>query len=99
MWAGYAQTEPKGTVKVTKAKPYTTKSGLSGSVATATALGVKKENKCDTDGKSIAFTFKNSKGDFASWVLYANTGVKDELPDATIQKILSTVRLAGTPTG
>ncbi|WP_328680480.1 hypothetical protein OG905_34390 [Streptomyces sp. NBC_00322] len=97
VWAGYAQKEPKGTVKITKAKPYTTKSGLTGSVATATALGVKKTNKCSTDGKSIAFTFKNSKGDFASWVLYANTGVKDEVPDATIAQILSTVRLAGTP--
>ncbi|MFK4226574.1 hypothetical protein [Streptomyces sp. NPDC019890] len=99
VWAGYAQTEPKGTIKVTKAQPYTTKSGLSGSVATATALGTKKTNKCSTDGKSIAFSFKNSKGDFASWVLYANTGIKDELPNATIQQILSTVRLAGTPAG
>ncbi|MEU4494023.1 hypothetical protein AB0F96_11395 [Streptomyces sp. NPDC023998] len=96
VWAGYAQTAPKGTVKVTKAQPYTTKSGLTGSVSTATALGTKKTNKCSTDGKSIAFSFKNSKGDFASWVLYANTGIKDELPNATIQQILSTVRLAGT---
>ncbi|MDN3296537.1 hypothetical protein QWM81_21290 [Streptomyces ficellus] len=95
VWAGYAQTEPKGTVKITKAVPYTTKSGLTGHVATATALNTKKEGKCDTDGKSIAFSFKNDKGDFASWVLYANTGVTDELPDATIQQILGTVRLAG----
>ncbi|MGC5346418.1 hypothetical protein [Streptomyces sp. DT171] len=94
-WAGYAQTAPKGTVKVGKPAPYTTRSGLSGSVVTATAPGVPKKNKCDTDGKSIAFSFKNAKGDFSSWVLYANTGVKDELPDATIQQILSTVRLAG----
>jgi hypothetical protein len=99
VWAAYAQTEPKGTVKITKAVPYTTKSKLAGSVSTATALGVKKENKCETDGKSIAFTFKNGKGDFTTWVLYTNTGVPDEVPDATIQQILSTVRLAGTPTG
>ncbi|MFI9583234.1 hypothetical protein ACIHCQ_15595 [Streptomyces sp. NPDC052236] len=99
VWAAYAQTEPKGTVKVTKAVPYTTKGGLTGSVSTATAIGVKKENKCETDGKSIAFSFKNSKGDFASWVLYSNKGVPDEVPDATIQQILGTVRLAGTPTG
>ncbi|CAL9360951.1 hypothetical protein [Streptomyces sp. enrichment culture] len=94
VWAGYAQTEPKGTVKITKAVPYTTKSGLSGHVATATALNTKHENKCDTDGKSIAFSFKNAKGDFVSWVMYANTGIKDEVPEATIQKILSTVRLS-----
>ncbi|MCP9960227.1 hypothetical protein LUX05_00230 [Streptomyces somaliensis] len=96
VWAGYAQTEPKGTVKITKAVPYTTKSGLRGHVATATALNTKHEHKCDTDGKSIAFSFKNARGDFVSWVLYANTGVKEEVPDETVRKILSTVRLVGT---
>ncbi|MGI5483987.1 hypothetical protein [Streptomyces lavendofoliae] len=93
VWAGYAQTEPKGTVKVTKATPFTTTSGLTGHVATATALNTKKEGKCDTDGKSIAFSFKNAKGDFVSWVLYANAGIPDEVEDATIRKILATVRL------
>ncbi|WP_256106418.1 hypothetical protein [Streptomyces sp. ODS05-4] len=96
VWAGYAQTEPKGTVKVTEAKAYTTASGLTGHVATATAKGTKKEGKCDTDGKSIAFAFKNANGDFAIWLLYANAGIPDELDDATIQKILGTVRLAGS---
>ncbi|MFJ8649333.1 hypothetical protein ACIRNI_24825 [Streptomyces sp. NPDC093546] len=93
-WAAYAQTEPKGTVKASTAVPYTSKSGLTGHVSTATALNVKKTGKCKTDGKSIAFAFKNDKGDYASWVLYGAKGVSDELPDATIQKILSTVRLA-----
>ncbi|MCK8678532.1 hypothetical protein [Streptomyces lichenis] len=99
VWAGYAQTEPKGTVKITKAKPFTTTSGLQGHVATATATGTKKEGKCDTDGKSIAFSYKTEKGDFASWVLYANAGIPDELDDAVIQKILGTVRLAGSGSG
>ncbi|QNP62178.1 hypothetical protein [Streptomyces genisteinicus] len=94
VWAGYAQTEPSGKVKITKAEDYTTASGLKGSISTATAAGVKKDNKCETDGKSIAFSFKDPKGDFKSWVLYANTGVADEVDDATIRKILSTVRLA-----
>ncbi|MFD7969294.1 hypothetical protein [Streptomyces clavifer] len=94
VWAAYAQEDPKEKVKIGKAKPYTTKSGLSGSVATATATGLAKKDKCDTDGKSIAFTFKNAQDEYSSWVLYANAGVDDELPDATIQKILSTVRLA-----
>ncbi|MFI2781434.1 hypothetical protein [Streptomyces sp. ALB3] len=95
VWAAYAQEDPKNKVKIAKAKPYTTKSGLTGSVVTATATGLANKNKCDTDGKSIAFTFKNAKGEYSSWILYANAGVDDELPDATIQKILSTVRLAG----
>ncbi|MZG04111.1 hypothetical protein [Streptomyces sp. SID5614] len=99
VWAAYSQLDPKSKVKIGKAKPFTTKSGLSGSVAQATALELANKEKCDSDGKSIAFSFKNSKGDFSTWVLYAATGVKDELPDTTIQQILSTVRLAGEPTG
>lgn len=92
-WAAYAQHMPKSTIKISKPKQYTTKSGLTGSVVTATAPNVTKKKKCDSDGKTIAFTFKNSKGAFSSWVLYAADSVDDELPDATIQKILSTVRL------
>ncbi|MFF3751973.1 hypothetical protein ACFYYH_16185 [Streptomyces sp. NPDC002018] len=98
-WAAYAQQEPEATVKekvkVTAAQPYTTTSGLTGHYATAATSGVTKKNKCDTEGKSIAFTFTNAKGDFATWVLYANKDVPDEIPDATIKKIMSTVRLAG----
>ncbi|MFF5899836.1 hypothetical protein ACFY8O_28450 [Streptomyces argenteolus] len=94
VWAAYAQKDPKEKVKIGKAAPYTTKSGLSGSVVTATATGLANKDKCDTDGKSTAFSFKNGKGEYSTWVLYANAGVDDELPDATIQKILSTVRLA-----
>jgi hypothetical protein len=96
VWAGYAQHMPKGTIKIAKAVPYKTKSGLTGSMSTATAPGIKKRNKCESDGKSIAFSFKNSQGDFSSWVLYAADNVKDELSDAVIQQILSTVRLAPT---
>ncbi|WP_327276520.1 hypothetical protein OG609_35245 [Streptomyces sp. NBC_01224] len=92
-WAAYAQHMPQSTIKFTPAKQYTTKSGLTGQVVTATAPNVTKRKKCDSDGKTIAFTFKNKKGDFASWVLYGADSVKDELPDTTIQQILSTVRL------
>ncbi|MFE6668547.1 hypothetical protein ACFVFH_33925 [Streptomyces sp. NPDC057697] len=92
-WAAYAQHMPQSTIKFTEAKQYTTKSGLTGQVVTATAPNVTKRKKCDSDGKTIAFTFKNKKGEFASWVLYGAASVKDELPDSTIQKILSTVRL------
>lgn len=92
-WAAYAQHMPKSTIKISEAKSYTTKSGLTGSVVTATAPDVTKKKKCDSDGKTIAFTFRDSKGDFASWVLYGADSVDDELPDATVQKMLSTVRL------
>ncbi|MFJ9823765.1 hypothetical protein ACIRSU_05245 [Streptomyces sp. NPDC101160] len=94
VWAGYAQHMPKGTIKITKAVPFTTASGLQGSMATAVAPNIKKRNKCESDGKSVAFSFKNAKGDFSSFVLYAAKGVKEEVPDETIKKIVSTVRLA-----
>lgn len=95
VFGAYAQEDPKGKDKITvsKAKPYTTKSGLTGSYATASSKGLAKKTKCDTDGKSVAFTFSNAKGDFTTWVLYANTGVTGEVPDATVMKILNTVRL------
>jgi hypothetical protein len=92
-WAGYAQKEPKGRVKVVAGTPYTTASGLTGSLATATAAGVKKTSKCATDGKSFAFSFKDASGEFKSWVLYANKGVTGEIPDSTVRQILSTLRL------
>ncbi|MFE9815382.1 hypothetical protein [Streptomyces sp. NPDC005773] len=92
-WGAYAQHMPKKTIKISKAKQYTTTSGLTGSLVTATAPNVTKKKKCDSDGKTYAFTFKNSSGAFSSWVLYAAAGVEGELPDATVQKILSTVRL------
>jgi hypothetical protein len=99
-WAAFAQEEPEKSltqrIKVSKAQPYTTKSGVAGNFATATATGITKKGKCYTDGKSIAFTFSNAKGDFTTWALYANTGVTGEVPDATVKKILSSVRLLKT---
>ncbi|NML53751.1 hypothetical protein HHL19_31220 [Streptomyces sp. R302] len=93
VWAAFAQHMPEKTIKISTPVPYTTESGLKGSMATAVAPGVTKRNKCETDGKSMAFSFLNAKNDLSTFVLYAADGVKDELPDATMRKILSTVRL------
>lgn len=95
-FAAFAQKAPKGTVKVSEPKEYTTSSGLKGHMATATAIGVPKENKCSSDGKSIAFSFKTANGDFSSWILYSAAGVQGEVPQETMDKILSSVRLNGT---
>ncbi|MGW0836182.1 hypothetical protein [Streptomyces prunicolor] len=86
-------------LKIGTAKSYTTKSGVAGSVATSYTSGVPKSGKCSSDGKATTFAFKNSAGDFVSWTLYGAKGVSEEIPDATIQQILSTVRLHGDPTG
>ncbi|MEU9035026.1 hypothetical protein AB0D45_08945 [Streptomyces sp. NPDC048352] len=95
VYAAYAQKLPKENVKISEPKEYTSSSGLKGHVATATVSNVPKENKCSSDGKSIAFSFRNAKGDFASWVLYGAAGVPGEVDQATYEKILSSVRLSG----
>ncbi|MGW1892608.1 hypothetical protein ACWCP6_20585 [Streptomyces sp. NPDC002004] len=96
-YTGQTEKEKK-LLHIGKPKAYTTASGVKGSVATTYSAGVSKTGKCDSDGKAITFAFKNSNGDFVSWTLKGAKGVKEELSDATIMKILSTVRLEGDPT-
>lgn len=72
---------------------FTTASGLTGSVATSRSSGVVKEDKCDTDGKATTFAFKDARGNFASWSFVGATGVGEEVPDATVVKIMKTVRI------
>ncbi|WP_030771025.1 hypothetical protein [Streptomyces sp. NRRL F-2664] len=93
VWAGFAQKEPKGTVKVTEPKEFTTSSGIKGHMVVATAPNVKKEHKCSTDGKAVGFAFKNAAGDFASFALVTAAGVKEEVPTEISDKILSSIRL------
>ncbi|MEU3470467.1 hypothetical protein ABZ716_21450 [Streptomyces sp. NPDC006687] len=95
VFAAFSQKLPKDKVKISESKEYTTLSGLKGHYATATVSDVPKENKCSSDGKSIAFSFRNSKGDFASWVMWAAAGVSGEVDQATEEKIMSSVRLVG----
>ena len=99
VYGGYTQPDKKSVTFDHKAKPYTTAAGIKGSIAWARSKNTPQKGKCDSDGKAITFGFTNSKGDFVAWNLYGATGVKDELPDATIMKILSTVRLHGDPVG
>jgi hypothetical protein len=92
IFGGYTQPDKKS-VKWDKATAYTTKSGLRGSVAKAHSSNTPQNGKCDSEGKAITFAFKNGTGDFVTWNLYGAQGVDDEIPEATVQKILSTVRL------
>ncbi|MFG2720452.1 hypothetical protein ACGFW5_19460 [Streptomyces sp. NPDC048416] len=93
-WLYFAYTQPdKDHITAEKAVPYTTKSGLQGSVVRAKTTGVKKTSKCSTEGQSVLFGFKTANGDLAAWSLLANTGVPDAVTEDTIQKILSTIRL------
>ncbi|MFD5474341.1 hypothetical protein [Streptomyces sp. NPDC127105] len=99
VYGGYTQPDKKSLTFDQKAKPYTTTSGIKGSIAWAQSSNTPQKGKCASDGKALSFGFKNSAGDFVSWNFYGAKGVGDEVPTATIMKILSTVRLHGTPTG
>ncbi|SNX56852.1 hypothetical protein SAMN06272735_1307 [Streptomyces sp. TLI_55] len=99
VYGGYTQPDKKSITFDEKAKAFTTTSGVEGSIAWARSKNTPRKGKCATDGKAVTFGFKNSTGDFVAFSLYGATGVKDELPDATIMKILGTVRLHGEPTG
>jgi hypothetical protein len=92
VYGGYTQPDTKS-ITYTRAKPYTTKSGLTGSLATAYSVNTPQKGKCDSDGKAVTFAFKNASGDFVAWSLFGAKGVDGEVPEATVQKILSTVRL------
>ncbi|MEU2600189.1 hypothetical protein ABZ669_23955 [Streptomyces hirsutus] len=92
IYGGYTQPDKKS-VKTGKPKAYTTASGIKGSVATSYSENTPQNGKCDSEGKAITFGFKNGAGDFVTWNLYGAKGVKDEIPEETVQKILSTVRL------
>ncbi|MFH8613045.1 hypothetical protein ACH4D5_36810 [Streptomyces sp. NPDC018029] len=98
VYAGYTQPDKKSFTSDEKAQPYTTKSGIKGSIARAKSTDTPQKGKCATDGKAITFGFKNSAGDYVAWSLYGATGVKDEIPEDTVMKILSTVRTHGEPT-
>jgi len=98
VYGGYTQPDKKSITYDEKAKAFTTTSGVKGSIAWARSKNTPRKGKCATDGKAVTFGFKNSAGDYVAFSLYGATGVKDELPDATIMKILGTVRLHGEPT-
>ncbi|UUU20525.1 hypothetical protein [Streptomyces sp. DSM 40750] len=98
-WVYGAYTQPdKSLVESAKVESYTTNSGIAGSLGTARSAGVEKTGKCRTDGKSTTFAFKNAEGDFVAWSFVGPTGVSEEVPDATVRKILGTVRLYEDPT-
>ncbi|KOV94799.1 membrane protein [Streptomyces sp. NRRL B-1140] len=99
VYGGYTQPDKKSVKTDDKAKPYTTASGVKGSVAWAHSENTPDTGKCASDGKAVTFGFKNSAGDFVAWSFFGAKGVKGEVPEKTIMKILSTVRLHGEPTG
>ncbi|MDI3407541.1 hypothetical protein [Streptomyces cavernicola] len=100
VYGPYTQPSQK-IIGLSKPSKYKSKlTGLEGSIAYAESQGVpKSKNPCATEGKALSFAFKNEAGDFVVWSLFGPMDVKDEVSEATIKKILSSVRLAGMPRG
>ncbi|MEU2586921.1 hypothetical protein ABZ612_29000 [Streptomyces avermitilis] len=96
VYGAYAQPDKK-LVTSGAVESFTTKSGITGSLATASSSGVEKSKKCRTDGKATVFAFKDDTGDIVSWAFFGARGVSDEVPDATVKQILGTVRLYKDP--
>ncbi|NGO12155.1 hypothetical protein G5C60_32265 [Streptomyces sp. HC44] len=97
-WVYGAYTQPdRKLVETSAVSSFTTTSGITGSVATSRSSGVAKKDKCDSDGKATTFAFRDSDGDFVSWSFVGAKGVSGEVPDATVKKILGTVRLYAQP--
>ncbi|MFD7567682.1 hypothetical protein ACFV7O_31285 [Streptomyces tendae] len=92
-WVYGAYTQPdRDKVSTGPVTPFTTASGIEGSVATSRSSEVAKKGKCDVNGKATTFAFKSADGDFVSWSFFGAAGVADEVPEATVRKILATVR-------
>jgi hypothetical protein len=97
-WVYGEYTQPdKKLVTSGAVESYTTKSGITGSLATASSSGVEKSKKCASDGKATVFSFKTPANDIVSWEFFGAKGVSAEVPDATVRRILATVRLYKVP--
>ncbi|MFD0384828.1 hypothetical protein ACFQ2B_29030 [Streptomyces stramineus] len=92
-WVFYAFDQKKtGKFNYSKAKEFKSDHGLTGYSSSATVTGIGKKTRCATAGKAFTVTYKDIKGDLATWSLYSATGTEDEVPDATIKKIMSSLR-------
>ncbi|MEV7196036.1 hypothetical protein AB0N81_30155 [Streptomyces sp. NPDC093510] len=92
-WVYGVYTQPdRKKVTTGPTEAYTTKSGIKGSVVSASSTGVAKQGKCDSDGEATVFAFRDTGGKYVSWSFHGAKNVEGELPDATVKKILATVR-------
>ncbi|MFB7503446.1 hypothetical protein [Streptomyces broussonetiae] len=101
VYGGYTQPDKKTISYDKTAQHFKTASGITGSYAWARSHNSpqKGKSKCASDGKAVTFGFKNSQDNFVSWDFYGATGVAGEVPDTTVLKIMSTIRLHGNPQG
>ncbi|MGW7354169.1 hypothetical protein [Streptomyces sp. NPDC054784] len=95
--AGYDQKQ-KGTLKESGGKPFKNAHGIKGHTAVATLTGGPKDSKCDPGAaKAVTVSWINANDDLAIWIMLTDAGVDDELPDATVKKMMNSLRSSGEP--
>lgn len=99
-WAYWAyQSDGKGTFsKAQRSRPFQNSYGITGWQAQASATGIPRTSKCSSDGAAYTVAWVDpTQSDptkrLVVWVLYCDRGVADELPESTIEKIKSSIRL------
>ena len=97
-WAlgGYDQ-DQLGTFDMTEPEEFESDYGISGHIVRATITDVPEDEEdpdpCgQPDGKVVAISYLDLNNDMATWVLVADANVEDELPDETIEQIMSSMR-------
>ncbi|MGW2369949.1 hypothetical protein ACWCZ5_30835 [Streptomyces sp. NPDC001667] len=97
-WAGnwgffaYGGKTNKPKIEVSEAKPWK-HNGIDGWTATAKVTVTNRPSTCvPATAISKSIVEKLPDGKFHSWVIYADQGVPDALPEAEIDKIMATVR-------
>ncbi|WP_344015746.1 hypothetical protein [Streptomyces thermospinosisporus] len=92
VYGEYAQPD-RGKVRSGRVENFTTRSGLSGTLASAWSTGVSTAKKCASDGRAWTFAFRDSEGKVMSVSLVGATKVPGEVTETTVRKIMGTVRL------
>jgi hypothetical protein len=99
-WAYWAyQEDGKGTFsKPFNSKAFSNAQGITGWQAQATASAIPKTTRCTADGAAYTVawidpTQSDPTKRLVVWVLYCDRGVADQLPEPTIEKIKSSIRL------
>ncbi|MCE7080590.1 hypothetical protein [Streptomyces sp. ST2-7A] len=85
----------EGDFEITDPEPFTTTEGLEGHTVTATISGGREdpEDACDwTEGKVVAFSYRDARADLATWILVTDTGHDEEIDDELIETIMGSLR-------
>jgi len=102
-WAYWAyQDKGRGTFsKALDSRAFHNAHGITGWQAQATAANIPRTSRCSSDGEAYAVawidpTQQDPTKRLVVWVLYRDRGVPDQLSDATIDRIKSSIRLLNT---